>query len=79
MQGQQGGVYLSGASDTALGTFRVIHALTATVIDGFTSTNIVDSSGSQMTAGFSLGAGTQLGGQFKDVVLTSGTCICYYA
>jgi hypothetical protein len=80
LQGQQGGVYLtgSGATGTALGKFRVIHALSTTVINSFTETNIIDSNGAAVT-NFTLAAGTQLGGQFKDVALTSGTCICYYA
>ena len=36
LQGQQGGVYLSGAQ-TATGSFRNIAALTATTITGMTS------------------------------------------
>ena len=77
LQGQQGGVYLS-AGQISTAKFRVIHALTATVIDGFTSTNIVDSTGNPIT-GLTLGANAVVGGQFDGVSVYSGTCICYYA
>ena len=77
LQGQQGGVYLSG-TENSLKKFRVIHALTATVIDGFTSTNIVDATGNPITS-LTLAANTVVGGQFDGVSLSSGTCICYYA
>ena len=77
LQGQQGGVYLSG-TESSLKKFRVIHALTATIINGFTSTNIVDASGNPITS-LTLAANTVVGGQFDGVSLDSGTCICYYA
>ena len=77
LQGQQGGVYLS-AGQISTNKFRVIHALTATVIDGFTSTNIVDSTGNAIT-GLTLGANAVVGGQFDGVSVSTGTCICYYA
>ena len=77
MQGQQGGVYLSGAQNSTA-KFRVIHALTTTVIDGFNGVNIVDSTGNAITS-LTLAANTVVGGQFDGVSLSSGTCICYYA
>jgi hypothetical protein len=77
LQGQQGGVYLSG-TDSSLAKFRVIHALTATVINGITSTNIVDINGDPITS-LTLAANTVVGGQFHEISLASGTCICYYA
>jgi hypothetical protein len=77
LQGQQGGVYLSG-TQFSLKKFRVIHALTATVIDGFVSTNIVDSTGNPITT-LTLAANTVVGGQFDGVSLASGSVICYYA
>lgn len=77
LQGQQGGVYLS-AGQISFKKFRVIHALTATVIDGFTSTNIVDTTGNPIT-GLTLAANTVVGGQFDGVNILTGTCICYYA
>lgn len=77
LQGQQGGVYLSGGQNS-LNEFRVIHALTATVIDGFNGTNIVDSTGNPIT-GLTLGANAVVGGQFNGVSVSTGTCICYYA
>ena len=77
LQGQQGGVYLS-AGQISTAKFRVIHALTATVIDGFTSTNIVDSTNNPIT-GLTLGANAVVGGQFDGVSVSTGTCICYYA
>ena len=70
-------MYLSG-TENSLQKFRVIHALTATVIDGFTSTNIVDATGNPITS-LTLAANTVVGGQFDGVSLASGTCICYYA
>jgi hypothetical protein len=77
LQGQQGGVYLSG-TDESTKKFRVIHALTATVIDGFVSTNIVDTNGDPITT-LTLAANTIVGGQFDGVSLASGSVICYYA
>jgi hypothetical protein len=77
LQGQQGGVYLS-AGQNSTAKFRVIHALTTTVIDGFNGCNIVDSNGTAIT-GLTLAANTVVGGQFDGVSISSGTCICYYA
>jgi len=77
LQGQQGGVYLSGTQFSTK-KFRVIHALTATVIGGFTSTNIVDDAGAPITT-LTLAANTVVGGQFDGVQLSSGSVICYYA
>jgi hypothetical protein len=77
LQGQQGGVYLSG-TESSLKKFRVIHALTATVINGFNGTNIVDTNGNAIT-GLILAANTVVGGQFDGVSLASGSVICYYA
>jgi hypothetical protein len=77
LQGQQGGVYLSGTQSSS-NKFRVIHALTATVINGFNGTNIVDSTGNAIT-GLTLAANTVVGGQFDGVSLASGSVICYYA
>ncbi len=70
-------MYLSG-TQFSLKKFRVIHALTATVIDGFVSTNIVDSTGNPITT-LTLAANTVVGGQFDGVSLASGSVICYYA
>jgi hypothetical protein len=77
LQGQQGGVYLSGTGNSTA-KFRVIHALTATVIDGFNGTNIVDDAGNPITT-LTLAANTVVGGQFNGVSLASGSVICYYA
>lgn len=77
LQGQQGGVYLSG-TESSLKKFRVIHALTATVINGFNSTNIVDGAGNPINS-LTLAANTVVGGQFDGVSLASGSVICYYA
>ena len=76
LQGQQGGVYLSGAQ-TATGSFRNIAALTATTITGMTS-NFVSDVNAPITA-LVIPAGTSVGGQFKDVTISSGTAIFYYA
>ena len=70
-------MYLSG-TDESTKKFRVIHALTATVIDGFVSTNIVDTNGDPITT-LTLAANTIVGGQFDGVSLASGSVICYYA
>lgn len=77
LQGQQGGVYLSTAQNSSA-KFRVIHALTATVINGFNSTNIVDENGDPITS-LTLAANTVVGGQFDGVSIDSGSVICYYA
>ena len=70
-------MYLSG-TESSLKKFRVIHALTATVINGFNGTNIVDTNGNAIT-GLILAANTVVGGQFDGVSLASGSVICYYA
>ena len=79
LQGQQGGVYLSGAqgAQTATGSFRNIVALTQTTISAMTS-NFVTDSGGAVTA-LVIPAGTAVGGQFKNVTISSGTAIFYYA
>jgi len=77
LQGQQGGVYLTG-TEQSLKKFRVIHALTTTVIDGIGNTNIVDTNGLPITT-LTLAANTVVGGQFDGVSLSSGSVICYYA
>ena len=77
LQGQQGGVYLSG-TESSTKKFRIIHALSTTVIDGFNGTNIVDSAGNTITT-LTLAANTVVGGQFDGVQLASGSVICYYA
>ena len=76
LQGQQGGVYLSGAQ-TATGSFRNIVALTQTTISAMTS-NFVNDSGGAVTA-LVIPAGTSVGGQFKNITISSGTAIFYYA
>ena len=76
LQGQQGGVYLSGAQ-IATGSFRNIVALTQTTISAMTS-NFVTDSGGAVTA-LVIPAGTAVGGQFKDITISSGTAIFYYA
>ena len=70
-------MYLSGTQFSTK-KFRVIHALTNTVIDAFVSTNIVDINGDPITT-LTLAANTVVGGQFDGVSLTSGSVICYYA
>jgi hypothetical protein len=77
LQGQQGGVYLSAGQNSSK-KFRVIHALTATVINGFNGCNIVDSTDDSIS-GLTLAANTVVGGQFNGVSVDTGTCICYYA
>jgi hypothetical protein len=78
LQGQQGGVYLSG-TESSLKKFRVIHALTDTVINGFNGTNIVDTISGLPINSLTLKANTIVGGQFDGVSLASGSVICYYA
>jgi hypothetical protein len=76
LQGQQGGVYLSG-SQIATGNFRNIVALTTTTITTMTS-NFVSDINAPITA-LVIPAGTSVGGQFKNVTISSGTAIFYYA
>jgi hypothetical protein len=78
LQGQQGGVYLSG-TENSTAKFRVIHALTDTVIDGFNGTNIVSTSTGLPINSLTLKANMVVGGQFDGVSLASGSVICYYA
>jgi len=76
LQGQQGGVIITG-TQTATGSFRNIVALTTTTITVITS-NFVSNVNAPITA-LVIPAGTSVGGQFKDVEISSGTAICYYA
>jgi len=79
LQGQQGGVYLEYVATTltATGSFRNIVALTQTTISAMTS-NFVTSTGAAVTS-LVIPAGTSVGGQFKDISITGGKVICYYA
>ena len=69
-------MYLSG-SQIATGNFRNIVALTTTTITTMTS-NFVSDINAPITA-LVIPAGTSVGGQFKNVTISSGTAIFYYA
>ena len=78
MQGQMGGIVLSGA-DSATGRFRWIQAVEDSVLltdTGETAGNL-DEIGN--LDGKTLPAGSGLGGEFTKVQISSGTVIAYYA
>jgi hypothetical protein len=78
IQGQQGGVVLSGA-DSITGSFRWIQAVTNTVLltdTGETAGNLVDIANLD---NITLLAGTGIGGAFTKVQIGSGVAIAYYA
>jgi hypothetical protein len=77
LQGQQGGIVLTGA-DSATGTFRWIQAVEDSVIlsdTGETAGNLADIINLD---GKTLLAGLALGGVFTKVQISSGTVIAYY-
>lgn len=78
MQGQMGGIVLTGA-DSATGRFRWIQAVADSVLltdTGETAGNLADIINLD---GKTLPAGSGLGGEFTKVEISSGTVIAYYA
>lgn len=78
MQGQMGGIVLTGA-DSATGSFRWVQAIEDSVLltdTGETAGNLVDIINLD---GKTLAAGSGLGGEFTKVEISSGTVIAYYA
>lgn len=78
MQGQMGGIVLTGA-DSATGSFRWVQAIEDSVLltdTGETAGNLVDIINLD---GKTLPAGSGLGGEFTKVEISSGTVIAYYA
>lgn len=78
LQGQQGGIVLSGA-DSATGRFRWIQAIEDSVLltdTGETAGNLTDISNLD---GKTLPAGVGIGGEFTKVEISSGLVIAYYA
>ena len=78
MQGQMGGIVLTGA-DSATGSFRWVQAIEDSVLltdTGETAGNLVDIINLD---GKTLPAGSGLGGEFTKVQISSGTVVAYYA
>ena len=78
LQGQQGGIVLTGA-DSATGSFRWIQAIEDSVLltdTGETAGNLTDIINLD---GKTLPAGAGLGGIFTKVQISSGTVVAYYA
>jgi len=78
LQGQQGGIVLSGA-DSAVGNFRWIQAIEDSVLltdTGETAGNLADISNLDNKK---LLAGAGIGGMFTKVQISSGLVIAYYA
>ena len=78
MQGQMGGIVLTGA-DSATGRFRWVQVIEDSVLladTGETSGNLVDIINLD---GKTLPAGSGLGGEFTKVQISSGTVVAYYA
>jgi hypothetical protein len=76
LQGQQGGVVLSGA-DSATGSFRWIQAIEDTVLLCDTGETAGNLSGISYLDNKTLAAGTGLGGKFTKVEIGSGTAVVY--
>jgi hypothetical protein len=78
LQGQGGGIVLSTAATTYTGKIRWIQVVNDAVLDTVASAtgNI---SGASRLQTITLPAGLGIGGDFSQVILTSGVVIVYYA
>jgi hypothetical protein len=75
LQGQGGGILISD-STTITGNFRWIQGITDFEIDAIVSSNISNASG---IIGYTIPAGSGIGGRFTSITLNNGIAIAYYA
>ena len=78
LQGQNGGIVLSTAATTYTGKIRWIQVVNDAVLATVTSAS-GNISGASRLQTITLPAGLGIGGDFSQVVLTSGVVIAYYA
>ena len=78
LQGQGGGVVLSTASTTYTGKIRWIQVVNDAVLATVASASGNVTGASRLQA-ITLPAGLGIGGDFSQVILTSGVVIVYYA
>jgi hypothetical protein len=78
LQGQGGGIVLSTAATTYTGKIRWIQVDNDAVLSTVASASGSISGSSRLTT-ITLPAGLGIGGDFSQVILTSGVVIVYYA
>jgi hypothetical protein len=78
LQGQGGGIVLSTAATTYTGKIRWIQVVNDAVLATVASASGSISGATRLTA-ITLPAGLGIGGDFSQVILTSGVVIVYYA
>jgi len=78
LQGMGGGIVLSAALNMYIGRARWIQVVNDAVLNTVVSAS-GNISGSSRLEGITLPAGLGIGGEFNQVILTSGVVIVYYA
>jgi hypothetical protein len=78
LQGQGGGIVLSAAATTYTGKIRWIQVVNDAVLATVASASGSITGATRLTA-ITLPAGLGIGGDFSQVILTSGVVIVYYA
>ena len=78
LQGQGGGIVLSAAATTYTGKIRWIQVVNDAVLATVVSASGSITGATRLTA-ITLPAGLGIGGDFSQVILTSGVMIVYYA
>jgi len=78
LQGQGGGIVLSTAATTYTGKIRWIQVVNDAVLATVASASGSITGATRLTA-ITLPAGLGIGGDFSQVILTSGVVIVYYA
>ena len=78
LQGQGGGIVLSTAATTYTGKIRWIQVVSDAVLATVASASGSITGATRLTA-ITLPAGLGIGGDFSQVILTSGVVIVYYA
>jgi hypothetical protein len=77
LQGGNGGIVLSTAATTYTGPIRWIQVINDAVL-GTVASASGNISGASRLQGITLPAGLGIGGEFSQVVLTSGVVVVYY-
>ena len=78
LQGQGGGIVLSTAATTYTGKIRWIQVVNDAVLATVTSSS-GNITGASRLQSITLPAGLGIGGDFSQVILTSGVVIVYYS
>jgi hypothetical protein len=78
LQGQGGGIVLSTAATTYTGKIRWIQVVNDAVLGTVTSSS-GNITGASRLQNITLPAGLGIGGDFSQVILTSGVVVVYYS